>query len=535
MVGRACDACRKRKIKCVGAGLSCRNCSSAGLSCTFHATPMKKGPKGQNASVLHELRQAKKRCPLPPEQMRDCIDAFYTKLYLVMPIIDREQFLNSLNFETMSPERFCLLTALCSLTNLQVLNRPADELIRETLRTRQSFDYVECPTLDCVHISFFLFACFFGLNVHNTAWFYLREAITFAQLLGLDNEESYANIQSPLEAAYKRRTFWVLFVTERAYAIQRHHSLSMSPSIDVPSIDSIDGSEDLAGFNYMVNLWSTIDLDFVTIWNDKRYPVDAEWMSRMHGRLCSILPPQLSISEVQQADILISQQWLRTILWQLSTSRMLLSSNAQDESLRFSFPITISRDLLRITGRMTPETLEVHGIGICEKVFEVASTLVDVMVCDPMLRDPAIASEASRNLEEMLRLLATLRSGTSPWYQILVAKVSSSLPGLFPNHHRTHSSNNNNLNASSVSLSPRSMYNKSESLESSPSMPSAQSLYSPPPTKCSPPTNILPHPPPPTTHSPLAMDLIDGMTMCQETMSPSSNSNATIGSWHSHT
>lgn len=344
-----------------------------------------------------------------------------------MPILDREQFLSSLDFEAMIPERFCLLTALCAFTNLQVLNRPADDLIRETLRTRQTFDYIEQPTLDSVHISFFLFACFFGLNIHNTAWFYLREAITFAQLISLDSEESYKAIKSPSEAAYKRRTFWVLFVTERAYAIQRHHSLSMTPSIEPPQLRESD-TENLAGFKYMVDLWSTIDFDFLSMWNDKRFPVESEWMSRTHHRLCSVLPPRLNCSEVQEADILVSQQWLRTILWQLSTSRLLLSSNSSDQFLRFSFPINISRDLLAITKRMSPETMEVHGIGICEKVFEVASTLVDVMVCDPALKDPVVADEASRNLQEMLRLLATLRNGTSPWHQILLEKVKLSLP-----------------------------------------------------------------------------------------------------------
>ena len=429
MVGRACDACRKRKIKCIGAGLSCRNCSTAGLACTFNTTPLKKGPKAHNASVLHELRQPKKRPPLPKDSLQDCIDAFYNKLYLVMPILDKAQFLDSLDFDTMTPERFCMLTALCSMTNLQVLNRPADDLIRETLRTRQTFDYIESPTLDSVHISFFLFTCFFGLNIHNSAWFYLREAITFAQLIGLDNEETYAQSKSPAENAYRRRTFWLLFVTERAYAIQRHHSLSMTPSIDAPSTRDLDNTDSLAGFKYMVDLWSTIDSDFLSMWNDKRFPVNAEWMSRTHHRLCSVLPARLNISEVQEADILVSQQWLRTILWQLSTSRMLLSSNSHDQFLRFSFPITISRDLLSITARMTPETLEVHGIGICEKVFEVASTLIDVMICDPSLQDPAVAAEASHNLREMLRILATLRDGTSPWHQILLEKVSTSLPG----------------------------------------------------------------------------------------------------------
>lgn len=381
--------------------------------------------------------------------MDECFEAFYSKLYTIVPILDRDEFLRNVDFDSMPMEKFCLVSALCAMTNLQVLNKPVEDLIRETLRARQTFDYVEAPTLDSVHISFFLFACFFGLNIHNTAWFYLREAITFAQLIGLDNEESYTRISSRTERAYRRRSFWVLFVTERAYAIQRHHSLSMQPSIDLPSTIDQDLNENMSGFNFMVDLWSQIDSDFLSMWNDKRYPITPEWMGRLHDKVCTALPKVLNITEVQEADILISQQWLRTILWQLSTSRMLLSSNSPNAALRFSFPIQISQDLLSVTNRISKEALEVHGIGVCEKLFEVASTLVDVMICDPSLQDPEVSRRANQNLYELLRLLGTLRKGTSPWHKIILEKVRSSLPGFLPNAAPAVASPR-----SSVSLSP---------------------------------------------------------------------------------
>lgn len=46
-VKRACDACHRRKVKCIGDGTrTCKNCQSAGLTCTYNAIPQKKGPKG---------------------------------------------------------------------------------------------------------------------------------------------------------------------------------------------------------------------------------------------------------------------------------------------------------------------------------------------------------------------------------------------------------------------------------------------------------------------------------------------------------
>ncbi|KUJ19143.1 uncharacterized protein LY89DRAFT_478685 [Mollisia scopiformis] len=49
-VKRACDACHRRKLKCDGIN-PCRNCSSAQLSCTYHAIPQQKDPKGSRAKL----------------------------------------------------------------------------------------------------------------------------------------------------------------------------------------------------------------------------------------------------------------------------------------------------------------------------------------------------------------------------------------------------------------------------------------------------------------------------------------------------
>jgi hypothetical protein len=334
----------------------------------------------------------------------------------------------SIDFDQVSVERSCLVLAMCAMVQTQVLDRAADDLIRFTLRTRQTVDYVESPSLDSVHISFFLFATFFGRGVHNTAWFYLREAITFAQLIGLDNEESYRNISSRSEAAFRRRTFWVLYVTERAYAIQRHHSLSMQPSVDLPSILDRDTVEDLTGFHFMVDLWSKIDLDFLTLWNDSRHQVSPEYMVNLHHKIQHALPSHLEIPAVQRVDILVSQQWLRVIVWQLSTSRMLLSSTAADHSLHFTFPIAVCHDLLQVTSGTSLDILKVHGLGLIEKLFEVASTVVDVMVLQKQMQIQDRSPEAPRYLAAVLALMRQLRQSKNPWTSLLEKKISQSLP-----------------------------------------------------------------------------------------------------------
>src|SRR5947207_9398815 len=115
-VKRACDACHRRKVKCDG-HQPCRNCSQAALSCTFNAIPQKKGPKGNRAKVISELRETQRLSalasraqdhfigldglplspsllPTPglltPEIIRCCVDFFFAHMYPTMPILHRE-------------------------------------------------------------------------------------------------------------------------------------------------------------------------------------------------------------------------------------------------------------------------------------------------------------------------------------------------------------------------------------------------------------------------------------------------------------
>ena len=71
---RACDCCRKRKVKCDGQE-ACGPCKKAGIRCAYLQPPKKKGPKGlRSARVLHALRKIDDSAngtptsPLSPEQ-----------------------------------------------------------------------------------------------------------------------------------------------------------------------------------------------------------------------------------------------------------------------------------------------------------------------------------------------------------------------------------------------------------------------------------------------------------------------------------
>lgn len=92
-------------------------------------------------------------------------------------------------------------------------------LIEDIKRTRNLTDYVDNPTTASIVTSFFLSTGYFGLQKHNSAWYYLQEAITFAKIMRIHDEKSYQQRSSNPTDMMNRRLFWLLFVSERCVGV----------------------------------------------------------------------------------------------------------------------------------------------------------------------------------------------------------------------------------------------------------------------------------------------------------------------------
>lgn len=130
-----------------------------------------------------------------------------------------------------SNEAYCAIVALCAYAMIQanmnvspsVLPWPemaqlsnvgvGHVLLEEAVQVRKGFDYLESPTHLSLLTSWLFYGCYFGLGKDNTAWSFLREAMTQAHLLGLHDEGAYKN--DPLDVSRGRVIFWLLFVAER--------------------------------------------------------------------------------------------------------------------------------------------------------------------------------------------------------------------------------------------------------------------------------------------------------------------------------
>jgi len=412
------DACHRRKVKCSG-GRPCQNCGQASLLCTYNAIPQKKGPKGTRAKVISELRETQRKTdgllrpqsrhqdtggsfdfnspPTSPtfldqdflskQMIDDCIEAFFTSMYPTMPILHRGRLLEKVEYDLdRSVETYCLIGSLCAFIMVQPgMKNPgnfamdavavkerciaATALFEEVIRVRKNYDYIDAPTLDGVRTSFFLYAACFNLDRHNTAWFHLREATTLAHIMGLHEEQTY-HVGERLGNIYKRRLYWLLFLTERAYSIERHRPLTLHATIELPTLDEEpEQASTISGFLHMINLFRALDDTFIGLWNKSRSDCSTAWLASLQQQLSDALPPNLNSTESQAADIRISQQWLRTMVWQLSITNGYLSSSSPDSSMTFKYPIEIARDLARDISILSLQSMEVHGIGLVSSAF----------------------------------------------------------------------------------------------------------------------------------------------------------------------
>ncbi|PQE32707.1 C6 zinc finger protein [Rutstroemia sp. NJR-2017a WRK4] len=473
-VKRACDACHRRKVKCDGIN-PCRNCSSAQLCCTYHAIPQKKGPKGSRAKVISELRETQRQTTLsskvanrlngvqsPPcsptltptpgllttDMIKECTEFFFANMYPTMPILHRGKLEQQSMYADQNVDVYCLLTAMCAFMMIQPgMGIPGDPLgldsmpganivsgqllLDETLRVRKSYDYLETPTQNSLVTSFFLFGCYYGLDSHNKAWFHLREATTLAHILNMQKEETYHQLDV-IESSRRRRLYWLLFVTERSYALQRHRPLSLQATINLPSQNddpSDTQAHHLHGFIHLVNVYRPFDDQFVALWNKTRTDCNPAYLSSLQKQLTDALPLYINSTENQTADLRTSQQWLRTMVWQLSIQNGCLSSNANDPSMTFQYPVDVARDLVQMTSQFSQQSMEVHGVGLIEKLFDVACSLTDVLSLLPPKSDP-FAPGPRDYLHQFMTLFSILRNGDHRFLPLLLNKVHDVLPSL---------------------------------------------------------------------------------------------------------
>ncbi|KAI1181183.1 hypothetical protein F4777DRAFT_526233 [Nemania sp. FL0916] len=468
-VKRACDACHRRKVKCDGIN-PCRNCSSAQLTCTYNAIPQKKGPKGSRAKVISELRETQRQTSLsakiqsrlsglcsppcsPPslaptpgllaaEVAKESLDFFFANMYPIMPILHRHRIEQQCRQLEQDPDVYCLVAALSAYMMFQPgMSLPTGDpmlehipgahivsgtlLVEEAIRVRRGYEYMDSPTLNTMCTSYFLFCSYFALDMHEKAWFYLREATTLAHMCGMTKEESYVHYDN-IESSRRRRLYWLLFVTERAYALQRGRPLTLQASINLASI-SDDPSDPLAhqlsNFLLLVNLFRPFDDIFITVWNKTRGQYQSSYLLALKKQFAEVNSGLMNARDIDQRLI---QQWLKPAVWQLNMQHGSIPQNGQDQ---LHYQIDMSRELMSLTSQFQTQSTELLGVPLVAKLLDIACALIDVLALQAPSADP-FTMGPREHLESLLQILSSLRNGEHHFLPLLLDKLHDVLPRL---------------------------------------------------------------------------------------------------------
>ncbi|CAH0054978.1 unnamed protein product [Clonostachys solani] len=366
-----------------------------------------------------------------------CLDAYFEHKYPLTPILDRQQ----LKQTPTSAEQYGLITVCCAVVALSPEILPpdkddftipsADFLISETLRAREYCDLVGQPSLTHIQTSFFLYAAFFAMDKDNLAWHHLQEAITMLQALRLHEEATYNNADDPRFISYAQRMFWVLFITERAYALQRDRPTRLQDVLKLPVVDPTPSDAGiLPGFLDLISLFRPFDSVFIAHCNSptSSTTTDSARLSNLQCLLQYSLPDLSNLSQVQQADLLISRQWLKMVVWKLCASKRVLKAAGSEDAMSLYYPASIARDIVLVSHLVPTQAFEANGIGILEKVFDVGCSLADLLSLQPL------GSQASTmdvggidTLMEMVRIVGTRFGGNYRHLNMLVDKASRCL------------------------------------------------------------------------------------------------------------
>ncbi|KAK2062046.1 hypothetical protein LY76DRAFT_613965 [Colletotrichum caudatum] len=431
----------KRAQRCVDAGLADHclgppgSVALAWVSDASHA-------------FAHVSREAIQRIAdlLPAHVMDYCVDRFFARLNPTIPILTPAYVAHLKAVAGPSEpgmEAHCLLAALCALVLLQV-EEPESlwqrglipeknalhgrALFEEALAAHHNLTRRSNPSFEQCLLTFFLYACHSALFHHSQAFMFLREATTLFLLLRLNTEAAPRGLAD--------RLFWVLLVSERSHGIRYRRPVTLQITAESPAMDDDDPA--LSGFWSLAALFSPLDTSFVALMNQEKVatpPSDAA-LAHVEAAVNAALRPSTSgLKDTQKANLRVTQLWLRIILWQLRLRFGYLAEESARASMTYRYPLEVARDLVLSTRDLPIDSIRVHGVGLTEKLFDIASAAVDVLARVPITPlgphgGGGSAGGPGEDLDYMRRLITRLPGGNSIYDDLLDKHIQQAVPGI---------------------------------------------------------------------------------------------------------
>ncbi|KAK4099093.1 hypothetical protein N658DRAFT_173384 [Parathielavia hyrcaniae] len=254
----------------------------------------------------------------------------------------------------------------------------------------------------------------------------LRESITMIQMLNIHkySEDNFGGL-TRREVSRQQRMYWEAYIHERFVCIMSGFPCIMIPlRTGLPITDPDVPPCVTVGFNCLTRLFLTMDDQMLAHWTSQTMPgapaITANWIEAKQAQLDAdeaetaeaarelLASGAGALTEEQHVDLFVTRLWLRTLVWQLALSHALLrSAPPRDAHQGFSlhFPAQrLSAQLRGLVSRLcNMSSIITHGSGILQKLFEITSTVADVLA---LPRGPGQTQEEARaRVEDFLFLV----------------------------------------------------------------------------------------------------------------------------------
>lgn len=329
-----------------------------------------------------------------PDFFMNLIPDYLTVVYPVNPVITELGIVQCIESMHNSREATSFLYAFAAvtinLTKTDPLHFASDTKGQVSSLLSRCFDQMEpmhmdsTPSLLKIMRNIFCEICLMGLGKMDLGFFYLREAITMLQILGVGNSDpSYVDASPDKHKLI--RAYWECFIHERYTALTDYkptclHQLSRLPEHDSSLEPGIE-----QGWINLIKTFLLVDDPFINYWVGDRMLVTSEWIEAKHRELEDEQWDHEVhlLDQMQQADLIITRQWLRTLTWQMALSNLFLSSNPSNDSMSLTLPLRLSSQLRQFLAGLRPQDVGIHGTGILQKLVEITITIADVVIHHP--------------------------------------------------------------------------------------------------------------------------------------------------------
>lgn len=309
------------------------------------------------------------------------------------------------------------------------------ELISRALRLRPAIGHRSQITLKRVVFAVFLRISFGVLQDRDMDFFYLREAITMLQMLRLDRPQDSSPPDSSSISAWQR-LHWIVFIQERVSAVSNERAAALMAPTDTPFNDDELPLHLQRGFIRISELYRLVDEEFLRIWRDKQHcsALTLEWITKkqkaleqQHALVEEACP---NLTELQQSDLLLTSQWLRTLVWQMAGYKYMLHSDAVHDYMLLLFPVQGSMYVGNILRKICRESLDQQGAGNLQKLFEITTCAADVVSLSAKHNDRHDVVHWMENCRYLIEYLQQFKNLSNTQRCILQQKVET-LDALF--------------------------------------------------------------------------------------------------------